>query len=167
MSSSRLPDGNVAAGAALGPRRRRRLTWRRVLSAVGAVPPVLPVLVVIGAILGYPLYKLVTLSFQQYGLFELIQRKGKWIGFDNYRSVLHDPVFWHTLVRTIVFTVANVGLTIVLGTLIALLLVRVCVVGPDPADRRARARLVDAGRRRRPGLVLDDELPERDPQLRR
>ncbi len=75
--------------------------------------------------LGYPLYKLVTLSFQQYELPELIQRKGEWIGLDNYSSVLRDSIFWDTLVRTVVFTAANVGLTIVLGTLIALLLVRV------------------------------------------
>jgi N,N'-diacetylchitobiose transport system permease protein len=80
---------------------------------------------VIGAILGYPLYKLVTLSFQQYGLPELIQKKGAWIGFDNYESVLRDSIFWDTLVRTVVFTAANVGLTMVLGTLIALLLVQV------------------------------------------
>ena len=77
------------------------------------------------AALVYPLYKLVTLSFQQYGLPELIQRRGEWIGFDNYSSVLQDRVFWDTLLRTVLFTVANVGLTIVLGTLIALLLVRV------------------------------------------
>jgi N,N'-diacetylchitobiose transport system permease protein len=83
------------------------------------------VLVVIGAILGYPLYKLVTLSFQQYGLAELIQRKGTWVGFDNYESVLRDSIFWETLLRTVIFTVANVALTMVLGTLIALLLVRV------------------------------------------
>jgi N,N'-diacetylchitobiose transport system permease protein len=89
---------------------------------------ILPVIAVIGAILGYPLYKLVTLSFQRYGLAELIQKKGEWIGFDNFGSVLHDSIFWDTLVRTIVFTVANVGLTIVLGTLIALLLVRVSTV---------------------------------------
>jgi len=38
--------------------------------------------------------------------------------------VLSDPVFWDTLVRTLVFTAANVLLTMVLGTLIALLLVR-------------------------------------------
>jgi N,N'-diacetylchitobiose transport system permease protein len=38
---------------------------------------------------------------------------------------LHDSVFWDTLLRTAVFTVANVGLTMVLGTLIALLLVRI------------------------------------------
>ena len=79
----------------------------------------------IAAILGYPLYKLVTLSFQQYGLPELIQRKGTWVGFDNYESVLRDSIFWDTLLRTVIFTVANVALTMVLGTLIALLLVRV------------------------------------------
>ena len=57
-------------------------------------------LAAIAAILGYPLYKLVTLSFQQYGLSELIQPQGAWIGLDNYSSVLHDAVFWHTLLRT-------------------------------------------------------------------
>jgi N,N'-diacetylchitobiose transport system permease protein len=82
------------------------------------------VVAAIAAILGYPLYRLVSLSFQRYGLAELIQRQGEWIGLDNYRSVLSDSVFWDTVVRTVVFTVANVGLTMVLGTLFALLLVR-------------------------------------------
>jgi N,N'-diacetylchitobiose transport system permease protein len=83
------------------------------------------VLVVIGVILGYPLYWLGKLSTERYGLFELIQHKGVSIGLDNFRSVLHDPIFWRTLLRTVVFTVANVTLTMVLGLLIALLLVRV------------------------------------------
>lgn len=93
----------------------------------GSVPYwlILPVLATVAAILGYPLYRLVDLSFQRYGLFELIQRKGAPVGLDNYRSVLQDAIFWDTLVRTVVFTVANVALTMVLGTLIALLLVRV------------------------------------------
>ena len=82
-------------------------------------------MVTIAVILGYPLYYLVRLSLQQYGLFELIRHQGIDVGLANYRSVLHDQIFWHTLVRTVVFTVANVGLTMVLGLLIALLLVRV------------------------------------------
>jgi N,N'-diacetylchitobiose transport system permease protein len=82
------------------------------------------VLVAVGAILGYPLYNLVRLSFQKYGLFELIRHEGVDVGTRNYASVLHDPIFWHTLLRTVVFTVANVALTMVLGTLIALLLVK-------------------------------------------
>ena len=78
-----------------------------------------------GAILGYPIYNLVRLSLQRYGLFELIQHHGVYIGLHNFGSVLHDPVFWHTLLRTVVFTVVNVGLTMGIGTLVALLLVRV------------------------------------------
>ena len=127
MLSSQLPDSpSLASGPALGPaRRRRRLTGRRVLGLSAPYLLVLPVVVAIGAILGYPIYNLVRLSFEKYGLFELIQRQGEWIGLDNYSSVLHDQVFWDTLVRTVVFTAVNVGLTIVLGTLIALLLVQV------------------------------------------
>ena len=73
-------------------------------------------------ILGYPIYYLVRLSFQHYGLFQLIAHKGTWVGLDNYRSVLGDSEFWTVFFRTVVFTVVNVGLTMVLGTLIALLL---------------------------------------------
>ena len=78
-------------------RRRRPLTWQRALRATGPYWLLLPVLIAIVAILGYPLYRLVVLSFQQYGLAELIQHQGVWVGFANYSSVLHDPVFWHTL----------------------------------------------------------------------
>jgi N,N'-diacetylchitobiose transport system permease protein len=115
----------VVAEATAHRSRRRPPRFPRGLR--GSVPYllILPVLLVTGAILGYPLYNLVTLSFQRYGLFELIRHQGAWIGLDNYGSILHDHVFWHTLERTIVFTIANVGLTIVLGTLMALLLVRV------------------------------------------
>ena len=115
----------VAAESSTLRSRRRPRTVRRALR--GSVPYllILPVIVVITAILGYPLYKLVTLSFQQYGLPELIQRKGVWIGFDNYGSVLRDEIFWRTLLRTVIFTAANVGLTIVIGTSLAFLLVRV------------------------------------------
>jgi N,N'-diacetylchitobiose transport system permease protein len=115
----------VAAETPVHRSRRRPSALRRV--ARGSVPYllILPVIVVITAILGYPLYRLVTLSFQQYGLPELIQRKGVWLGIDNYTSVLRDDVFWDVLLRTVVFTAATVGLTIGLGTLIAFLLIRV------------------------------------------
>jgi N,N'-diacetylchitobiose transport system permease protein len=105
--------------------RRRRLTGRRV--AGGTVPYVLiaPVVVVLAAILGYPIYYLFRISFQKYDLKALISGHPGSAGLDNFRTVLHDPVFWHTLERTLVFTVANVSLTMVFGMLIALLLVRV------------------------------------------
>jgi N,N'-diacetylchitobiose transport system permease protein len=113
-----------AAGTAIPRPRRRRLTARRVFAASVPYWLILPVVGAIAAILGYPLYRLVRISTERYGLFELIKHKGHAIGLHNYGLILHDPVFWHTLLRTVIFTVANVGLTIVLGTLLALLLVR-------------------------------------------
>jgi N,N'-diacetylchitobiose transport system permease protein len=114
----------IAAGTQVS-RRRRRLTWTGV--AHGSVPYllILPVVAVLAAILGYPLYQLVRLSFQKYDLFALIQHKGTSVGLDNFRTVLSDDVFWQTLFRTIVFTAVNVGLTMGIGVLLALLLVRV------------------------------------------
>jgi N,N'-diacetylchitobiose transport system permease protein len=112
-------DTAVAAGARSSPLRR----GRRVSFAPYVL--ILPVAAAVVLLLGYPIYKLVRISFERYGLFELIQHQGHWIGLDNYRSVLGDNVFWDTVVRTIVFTVVNVGLTIVLGTLIALLLPKI------------------------------------------
>jgi N,N'-diacetylchitobiose transport system permease protein len=125
MKRDEIAVPNTAAVAAeassLPPRRRRRFPW----AAYGLISPVVLAIVVI---LGYPIYKLVRLSFERYGLFELVQRKGHWIGLHNYGLVLHDSVFWDTVLRTVVFTIANVGLTIVLGTLIALLLLRISPV---------------------------------------
>ncbi|MGH3003123.1 MAG: carbohydrate ABC transporter permease, partial [Gaiellaceae bacterium] len=99
--------------------------WGRTFTASVPYGLIVPVVAVIGLILGYPLYWLVRLSTERYGLFELIRHKGASVGLRNYSSVLHDTIFWHTLLRTVVFTVANVSLTMVLGMAIALLLVRV------------------------------------------
>lgn len=117
---------SIAAESGPGPARRRRgLNRERLLR--GSVPYllILPVVVAVGAVLGYPLYNLVRISLEQYGLPELIQRSGKWVGLHNFGSVLHDSVFWDTLERTVVFTIVNVSLTMIIGTLLALLLVRV------------------------------------------
>jgi N,N'-diacetylchitobiose transport system permease protein len=92
-----------------------------------ALPPyllVLPTLVVLVGVLAYPLYWLVRISFEHYGLAELIARRGTWTGLDNYRHMLGDAEFWRIVARTIAFTAVNVGLTMLFATLVALLLVR-------------------------------------------
>jgi N,N'-diacetylchitobiose transport system permease protein len=107
--------------AARPARRPRR---RRLVRVAAPYLLLLPALAVIGGVLGYPLFKLLTLSFQEYGLFELIAGKGTWIGLENYETILGDRRFWVVLGRTIAFTAVTVGLTMVLGTLLALLLAR-------------------------------------------
>ena len=86
---------------------------------------ILPGMAVIVGVLGFPLAWLVWLSFQHYGLKELIGHQGVWVGFDNYRTILADPLFHQVIVRTLLFTFACVALTIVLSTLIAILLRKV------------------------------------------
>jgi N,N'-diacetylchitobiose transport system permease protein len=115
------PSTTAAEPTSLLARRRRRLGTR---IGRGAVPYLLlaPAVAVIVAVLAYPLYLLVSLSFQQYGLFELIRHEGVWVGFDNYSTILRDSQFVDVLVRTAVFTAVCVTLTMVFGTLIALLL---------------------------------------------
>jgi N,N'-diacetylchitobiose transport system permease protein len=81
-----------------------------------------PALLVLVAILGFPLYRLVSLSFQQYGLKELFAGRGTWIGLRNYQDILTDGFFWTVVARTVLFAAVCVGLTMGLGTLVALLL---------------------------------------------
>ena len=84
-----------------------------------------PSLVIIGGLLAFPLGWLAWISLQHYGLKELINHQGEWVGLENYRSILVDPLFRQVLFRTLLFTGACVALTIALSTLIAMLLTRV------------------------------------------
>jgi N,N'-diacetylchitobiose transport system permease protein len=111
----------LAAGPAVVPARRRRARLSRGAAPYGLLAPAT---IVIAGVLGYPLYLLVRLSFERYGLPQLLTHHGEWIGFANYSRILHDSQFWHVLLRTVTFTAANVSLTMVLGTLVALLLTR-------------------------------------------
>ena len=86
---------------------------------------IVPSIVTIGGILAFPLGWLVWLSLQHYGLRELIQHQGDWVGLNNYRTILVDPLFHQVIVHTLLFTFACVALTLVLSTLIAVLLIRV------------------------------------------
>jgi N,N'-diacetylchitobiose transport system permease protein len=123
---SDAPPAPAAAAAEPAKRSARRRRSRGATLGRVSVPYLLlaPAVAVIAGVLAYPLYLLVALSFQRYGLFELIQHKGKWIGADNYRQILRDGEFWRVLLRTVVFTAACVSLTMVFGTLIALLLAK-------------------------------------------
>jgi N,N'-diacetylchitobiose transport system permease protein len=124
------PEGATTVAAAeseftLASRRRRRWSRQRIAGVAAPYGLLAPAAVVIAVVLGYPLYLIARLSFEKYGLFELIRHKGTWIALDNYTHILHESQFWSVLVRTLAFTAVNVSLTMVLGTAFALLLVKV------------------------------------------
>jgi N,N'-diacetylchitobiose transport system permease protein len=83
-----------------------------------------PATAVLLVLTGYPLVKLVITSTQRFGRAQVFGRPPEFVGLDNYRAVLGDPHFWAVLLRSVVFCGVNVALTMVLGTLVALLLVR-------------------------------------------
>jgi N,N'-diacetylchitobiose transport system permease protein len=120
--SSRLPAAAPAVSDLASPRRRRRLLAARIGSRATPYLLLLPTSAVIAAVLGYPLYFMGRLSFERYGLFQLIRHQGEWIGTRNYSEIVHDATFWHVVLRTLAFTTVAVLLTLALGTLIALLL---------------------------------------------
>jgi N,N'-diacetylchitobiose transport system permease protein len=85
-----------------------------------------PTLAVLALVLGYPLYMLVKTSFEDYRAKHLFSgRSGEWIGLEHYTNVLSDGFFWTVVARTFGVAFTMVALTILAGTLIALLMERV------------------------------------------
>jgi multiple sugar transport system permease protein len=54
--------------------------------------------------------------------FALPDRDGNFIGFDNFRRLMRDPLFWDSFLLTVRFMVVAVAIELVLGFAIALLL---------------------------------------------
>lgn len=99
---------------------------RRGRRAAGFTPYALitPAIIVLAAIVGWPLVQLIITSFQAFGRAQVFGAPPSWVWFDNYIDVFTDPVFYGVLGRTLLFAGACVLVTMVLSTLIALMLVR-------------------------------------------
>lgn len=106
------------------PRARKGRRRGRAVAALWPYLLVAPTVVGAAFLLAYPLVRNIVMSFQHFGLGELIRGGATWAGFANYRTVLDDPEFWTVVRRTVWWTALNVALIMVLGTLVALMLVR-------------------------------------------
>lgn len=107
-----------------GPARRRGSKGRW----AGPMPYllVLPALVLLTALLGYPLYRMFAVSMQNFGRGQLWgTRPTDWIGLGNYTKLFADEVFWQVVGRTALFTVVSVVISVLLGLGVALLMRRV------------------------------------------
>lgn len=93
------------------PGIRRKLTSNGAYAAISIAPPVLIILLVIL----YPLLYAILLSFRDF-------RLNKFVGLNNYISLLTEPDFLMSAVRTFNFTVIAVGLVVTLSFAIALLI---------------------------------------------
>lgn len=122
-TTAKVPPPRPAPPPALAGRRGRART-----PGAGAVPWALlaPCLLILALVMGYPLVRLVTLSFQKFGQSQLWGfQPAESAGFANFTEVLGDGEFWAVVLRTIVFAAGSVIFTMVIGMLVALLLQRV------------------------------------------
>ena len=76
-----------------------------------------PSLLILVALLVYPLIDVVRLSFHDSNL-----QRETWIGLGNYVTLASDPLFWRSFLNTVVFTAFSVVLHLVIGLTLAILL---------------------------------------------
>ena len=94
-----------------------RLTKRHYLIFLG------PTLLILVVMLAFPTVYVLITSFRDYNLTDPAAGN-PFVGFENYATLLSDPAFYSALWKSVLFTVASVALTFVLGMAIALLLNR-------------------------------------------
>jgi multiple sugar transport system permease protein len=79
-----------------------------------------PSMLLIAAVIAYPLVYNVWLSFHKVSLNP--RRPSKFIGLGNYGDLLTDPEFWNSIFVTLIYTILTVAGATIVGLLIALLL---------------------------------------------
>jgi ABC-type sugar transport system permease subunit len=80
---------------------------------------VVPTLVVLAVVVGYPIVYTLMLSVQDYNLLDI--EPASFVGFDNYRDLLNDQIFWTSLQNTAVYTFGSVFISALFGLVLALL----------------------------------------------
>ncbi|MDQ0585157.1 carbohydrate ABC transporter permease [Streptomyces rishiriensis] len=119
QTAPRPPLGTGPPRRSAGPKTRRpsNPTGRGVWPYALIAPAVLGMLY----LLVYPLARAVVISLQDFGLRQLIVGDARFVGLDNYATLLGDSRFWEVVRRTFLFMTVSVTLIMVLSTLVALM----------------------------------------------
>ncbi|ADG73868.1 binding-protein-dependent transport systems inner membrane component [Cellulomonas flavigena DSM 20109] len=110
----------AAAEAARGTRRRAPLSDRRRQEARLGLLLASPAIVVLLAVVGYPILQAVWDSLFNYKLTNPDARS--FVGLGNYGLILSDPIWWQALGVTVLITVVTVVVELVLGFALALVM---------------------------------------------
>ena len=121
-----MSSGSAAVSAGREARAPRppalQVARRAVARLTLPVLMLLPAMVIIVGLVGYPLVRTIYLSFTDTGLGNLIYGGSTWVGLENFKQVFSDDHLRTSLVNTVVFGTACVLGTMVLGFAAALLL---------------------------------------------
>lgn len=128
MTQTTARSRSGAAGPSL---RRARSVSQMVRSRRTKLAPwmlLAPATLMVAVALGYPLVRQTIMSFQHFGLAQQFGQPAEWAGLSNYTTILTDPYFWSVFVKSVLFCLWTAGLTMILGTAFAVLMLRMNVV---------------------------------------
>ncbi|WP_061294318.1 carbohydrate ABC transporter permease [Herbidospora cretacea] len=129
-----MTDTSIArrgGGSASAPAGRPRRSHRPPKKASGLNPKYIPYvllvpgILVIGALLLYPMFQAFVISFQKVGIPQIRDvnpRPAEWLGWENYTKVFENDIFWSSLRNTLGFAAVTVSLTLIVGTAVGVLL---------------------------------------------
>ena len=83
---------------------------------------ILPSVLFLGAILGFPILYSISISFQKFDLATLVSGKTQFIGFQNYIAILGNPQLKNALVHSLIFTFFSILFQFTIGLGLAILL---------------------------------------------
>jgi N,N'-diacetylchitobiose transport system permease protein len=83
---------------------------------------VVPAVLVLLAGMGYPLVWQVVTSMQEFGLQQQFGKPAAFVGLGNFIELATDPQLWAVVARSLAFCVITAGVTLVVGTGLALLM---------------------------------------------
>ncbi|GAA5136360.1 carbohydrate ABC transporter permease [Pseudonocardia adelaidensis] len=113
MTITAVDTGKPRSGTEQRPRRTMGDTARAYLLNA-------PAMIVIGLLVAYPIGYSFWLSLHRYNL--KLPALERFVWFQNYLSLIGDPAFLSSLRVTVAFVVVVLGLTVILGTALALVL---------------------------------------------
>jgi len=98
----------------IAPRRRKR--------SFAPYALLIPTVIVLLLAMGYPLVWQLITSLQKFGLAQQFGQPAEFVGLGNYIALATDPYLWTVVGRSLLFCVTAAGLTMAVGTLLALLM---------------------------------------------
>jgi len=107
----------TAVAAPVPKARRKGFNWMPLILMA-------PALLFFGVLSIYPIVRLVINSFQKYGRAQLLGVPPQWVGGANYVQAITGSSFPTVFLRTFVYMVVTVAVTMILGTLIAMLMMK-------------------------------------------
>mgnify|MGYP001025610672 CR=1 FL=1 len=83
-----------------------------------------PLVVYLPAVFAYPLFYNALISFQNFTIRSVVTGAADFVGLDNFRAILSNPVTWLALRNTAIFAASSLFLQYVIGLALALLFTR-------------------------------------------